>query len=156
MTVNILDVANNLPYIRMYYPVDDALRNRGNLTLVSPIFVKYFSLLLSLIHKTLADNMDENNDSIPTKKEIVKTMKEVLGSQGNNPVDDICNATVTRLPKLKMDMDDHRILIWDLVDRVLNANIGQMVRLYRQRKLTRVNDVTFRKQLAVKCETKNV
>ena len=138
------------------YPVDDAIRNMGNLTLVSPIFVKWFSLLLSLIHKTLEDNVDENQDSIPTKKDIVKTMKEVLGSQANNHVDDICHATVTRLPKIKMDMDDRQILVWDLVDRVLNANIGQMVRLYRQRKLTRVNDVTFRKQLAVKCETKNV
>ena len=143
MTVNILDVADNLQYIRMYYPVDDAMRNRGNLTLISPIFVKWLSLLLSLIHKTLEDYVDENNDLIPSKKDIIKTMKEVLDSQASNHVDDICHTTVTRLPKIKMDMNDRHHLVWDLVDRVLNANIGQMVRLYRQRKLTRVNDVTF-------------
>ena len=74
----------------------------------------------------------------------------------HNHVNDICDTTVTRLPKLKIDMEDRIQLIWDLENRVLNANIGKMVRLYRQRKLTRVNDVTFRKELAVKCETKHM
>ena len=138
----------------MYYPVDDAMRNRGNLTLISPIYVKSLSLLLSLTHKTLEDYVEENNDLIPSKKDIIKTMKQVLELQANNHVDDICHATVTRLPKIKIDMDDRHHLVWDLVDRVLNANIGQMVRLYQQRKLTRVNDVTFLKELAVKYETK--
>ena len=33
------DIIDDIPYIRMYYPIDDALRNKGSLTLVSPTFV---------------------------------------------------------------------------------------------------------------------
>ena len=79
----------NLQYIRMYYPADDAMRNRGNLTLISPIYVESLSLLLSLTHKILQDFVEENNDLIPSKKYIIKTMKEVLEIQANNHVYDI-------------------------------------------------------------------
>ena len=79
----------NLQYIRMYYPAGDAMRNRGNLTLISPIYVESLSLLLSLTHKILQDFVEENNDLIPSKKYIIKTMKEVLEIQANNHVYDI-------------------------------------------------------------------
>ena len=111
MTVNILDVADNLQYIRIYYPADGVMRNRGNLTLISPICIKSLSLLLSLTHKTLQDFVEENYNLMPSKKYILKTMKRVLELQANNHVDDICHATVTRLPNIKIDMDDCHHLV---------------------------------------------
>ena len=48
MTTSIAHVINNQDYLRMYYPIDDALRNKGSLTLTSTSYVKYFSMLLKL------------------------------------------------------------------------------------------------------------
>ena len=47
-------------------------------------------------------------------------------------------------------------LIYDLVNRVLNAVVGGQVKIFRTKKLSRVNDVTFRTMLKTKCEEGNV
>jgi hypothetical protein len=54
MIVMVEDIIDDIPYICMYYPVDDALINKGSLTLISPTYVKEFSLLLKCIDQTLS------------------------------------------------------------------------------------------------------
>ena len=41
MIVMVNEVIHNTQYIRLYYPLDDALHNRGKLNLVSPNYVKH-------------------------------------------------------------------------------------------------------------------
>ena len=47
-------------------------------------------------------------------------------------------------------------LIYDLVNRVLNFIVGGQVKIFRTKKLSRVNDVTFWTMLKTKCEEGNV
>ena len=47
-------------------------------------------------------------------------------------------------------------MILDLIERVLNAIVGGQVKIFRTKKLSRANDVTFRTNLKVKCEHGNV
>ena len=37
MIVTVKDIIDDIPYIRMYHPVDGALRNKESLNLVSPM-----------------------------------------------------------------------------------------------------------------------
>ena len=60
------------------------------------------------------------------------------------------------LPKLQMDTQHKESLIYALTDRVLNADVGSLVKGYMKSILTRINDVSFRKRLAVKCESNNI
>jgi hypothetical protein len=83
-------------------------------------------------------------------------MKEKLELDNTHLVTVICEMSKFRSSNDTLDQSDRISLVWDLIDRVLNASIGDLVKQYRQLKLTRVNDVSFRKQIAVKCETKNV
>ena len=54
-----------------------------------------------------------------------------MGDGEHNYINLICEESVRRLPKLNLDVDDRIALIWDLVNRILNANIGQMVKQYK-------------------------
>ena len=146
-------IIDNEVYIGLYYPVDDTLRNERSLTLVSPIYVKHMSEILKLIFFTLKIWIEENDASVPDKVEVVKLMKNRIGDGEHNYINLICEESVHRLIKLKLSEDNRRALMWDLVNRIPNANIGQMV---KQDRLNRVNDVSFRKRLAVKCGTANV
>ena len=57
---------------------------------------------------------------------------------------------------LHIDTLSIKNLIFDLIERVLNAIVGGQVKIFRTKKLTRVNDVTFRTMLKTKCEQGNV
>ena len=46
MSVKVIDIVDNINYIRLYYPQDDALRNKGSLTLVSPKYIKHMLQIL--------------------------------------------------------------------------------------------------------------
>ena len=43
-------------------------------------------------------------------------------------------------------------VVWELIERVMNATVGEYVRNYRRQVLVRVNTVAFRTELAVKSE----
>ena len=66
----------------------------------------------------------------------------------------LCDTYSNRLPKLTLSSDDKSMLTWDLISRVLNVVVGERVRSYRSKSLTRLNDVNFRKRISVKCEKK--
>ena len=50
-------------------------------------------------------------------------------------VAEVCNESKKRFPKLQLFLTDCQYLILDLVTHILNANIDQMVKQYRQEKL---------------------
>jgi len=75
MSVCISDVIENTKYIQLYYPVDDAIRNRGKLTLLSPAYCDIFSRLLKSIFKRVNKRWTNDEDIIPKKGVIIKDMK---------------------------------------------------------------------------------
>jgi hypothetical protein len=93
MIVMVDDIIDDIPYIRRYYPLDDALRNKGSLTLVSPKFVREFSSLLKLIDLTLEPCINDDKISIPDKKMVIEQMKEIFVTDKRNLVNVICETS---------------------------------------------------------------
>ena len=67
MSVQISDVIENERYLRLYYPLDDATRNKGKLTLLHPEYCDIFSCLLKLILKRINKTWDTDEKIIPDK-----------------------------------------------------------------------------------------
>ena len=42
-SATVLDIVDNTDHIRLYYPTDDALRNKGSLILVPPKYIAHLS-----------------------------------------------------------------------------------------------------------------
>ena len=72
MVVKEIDIIHNIKYIQSYYPTDDAIRNNGNLTLISPLFVMVFAKMLLVINDNFQYLMKYTNEMIPTNEEIKK------------------------------------------------------------------------------------
>ena len=47
MTAQMSEVTTNSRYLRLYYPIDDAIRNKGCVTLLRPDYCEYFAALLN-------------------------------------------------------------------------------------------------------------
>ena len=62
MSVVIQDVIENTNYVRLYYPLDDTIMNKGYLTLIVP---EYIAHMYSLF-KTIGDSIIKENKE--TKK----------------------------------------------------------------------------------------
>ena len=54
MSVKVIDIVDNINYVRMYYPQDDALRNKGSLTLVLPKYIKHMSQIMKVANSSIA------------------------------------------------------------------------------------------------------
>ena len=67
-------------------------------------------------------------------------MKQQLKVGISNLVDDLCNVSVNRLPQLILSKEDRNLLVWDMIDKVLNSNIGAIVESYQSNILSRVLD----------------
>ena len=70
------DVLKDSSYITKYYPIDLALRNKGNLTLMSPHYVKHFSDLLKLLSAKCQYHSKDGNDLLPNKNVILKVSEK--------------------------------------------------------------------------------
>ena len=75
LSVTIEDVVHNQHYVQMYYPVNEVVRNRGNLTLVDPKYIKFFSNILTDIKKIMEGIDSMNNEEISDKAVIVKRLE---------------------------------------------------------------------------------
>lgn len=53
-----------------------------------------------------------------------------------------------------LTLERRKNVIWELTDRIINANFGLIVSNYRSDKLKRINCVNFRTEVAVKSEKK--
>ena len=66
----------------MYYPVDEAIRNQGKLTLIDPKYIKYFSNILMDI-KHIMEGLDSvNNEEIPDKDVVIKNPRNKIKVKG--------------------------------------------------------------------------
>ena len=140
----------------MHYLLDDELRNRGDLTLVSPYYVKHLSCILKLAHDTTAQHYVEYNDSVPKRGHDTQWNEKKMEASVVNHIDEVCKECKKILPNSKLITHNQSFLLWNLITRIFNANIGKMVKQYRQDKLNRVNDVSFRKGVDVKCESTTI
>ena len=132
MIVMVNDVIHDTQYIRLYYPLDDVLRNSGNLTLVSPNYVKYLSGILQLAFRCLRLSVHDDKVAIPEQGKVIGKMKHIMESGTIDHVAEVCNESKKRLKKLQLFLANHQYLIWDLVTRILNANIGHTAKQYPQ------------------------
>ena len=73
-------------------------------------------------------------------------------SKNNYHVQKLIDTVMEQNLHLKCVKGDVSLLIQGLVERVLNAVVGGQVKLFRSKKLSRVNDVNFRQNLKIKCE----
>ena len=64
------DILHDKSYIRRYYPMDGAIRNKNNLTLASPHYVamsKFFKFVKEKTHYALVDGNNELPDESTIK-----------------------------------------------------------------------------------------
>ena len=81
MTAQISEVITNSRYLRFYYSIDDAIRNKGCITLLRPEYCNSFAALLKLIFKRVNKQWGEHEEIIPDKRLIMKEMKMNLLSE---------------------------------------------------------------------------
>ena len=70
MVVKEIDIIHNIKYIQTYYPTDDAIRNNGNLTLISLFFVMIFAKISLMINDNFQYLMKYTNEMIPNNEEL--------------------------------------------------------------------------------------
>ena len=61
---------------------------------------------------------------------------------------------MTRVVNEELTLPMRKGIIWGLIDKIVNALFGRVVRNYRENNLKQCNDVTFRTEIAVKSEKK--
>ena len=154
LSVKIEDVIHNQFYIQMYYPTDEAIRNRGDLTLIEPFYIKYFSNILTNIKQVMKGIDIHNKEAIPDQDEVIKRLKMLAKENENKDVDSITKLLKTKLSFKFLTSANMKDLIWEMIFRVIHATIGDKVRRYRRKTLLRLNTVAFRTELAVKSEHK--
>ena len=155
MSVFVQYIINDQDYIRLYYSNNDCIRNRGSLTLIHLIYVTDFSNILKLLKHCLNEYNDQNDTPISDKDIIKNMMKSKMNIETNNYINNICEKAINEI-NISLDIGNMDALVWDLIDRVMNSMIGLQVKKYRSDKMARVNDVSFRKRIAVKCKSANI
>ena len=156
MTVLITDVSLDTNYIKVYVPLDDRIRDEGYLTLISPKYAFSFAQILTMITKETTVDIDSPQFTKPDKGKIQDLILKKVRKKDEDHVNRFL-IKITGAPSMSnIETDVIKDLIYDLVNRVLNAIVGGQVKIFRTKKLSRVNDVTFRTMLKTKCEEANV
>ena len=154
MRTDVTSVIHDKQYMRMYYPLDDAVRNKGRLTLISPFYVKHLSNLLRYARDAIVKHNISDDVLLPLNADIIGLTKR---ENEQNQYEDITQLILTsrnRIKNLELTVNIRKDIIWELMDRMIDACFGRLIRQYRQNNLKRVNDVTFRTEIAVKSEKK--
>ena len=146
------DIVHDEIYMRLYYPLDESIRNRGNLTLIHPSYCHTFSSVLQNIKKILKYMMDENNIAIPNKEIIKERLQQKYLNDDTNDIHNIMVIMKSRVITPYLNDNELHSIVWKLIERVMNATVGECVRNYKRQVLVRVNTVAFRTELAVKSE----
>ena len=154
MPIEAEDIICNEYYVRMFYPLDTQLRKNGKLTLIQPSYCKLFLALSKNITSILSNRREFLNEVIPNKDEIILQIKNIMTSNDNMTVMDIVTLMKERNPLIKLKQDSIHDLVYELINRVLNALVGDRVKQFRKDVLFRVNTVAFRTDIAVKSEKK--
>ena len=84
----------------------------------------------------------------------MNAMKRENSNSQYKPITEICLISMTRVKHISLTIDIHREVIWGLIDRMINACFGNVIRQFRENNLKRINNVSFRTAIAVKSEKK--
>ena len=154
MCVKLIDVIQNENYIRLYYPMDERLKNKGDLTLIDPSYCPHFSGLLQQLKDIFKGIKDTDAVDIPDQQLVCDRALVMLREDSNCNATSIFALAKERVKCHSLTKDDILSLLMELMRKIINATIGDKVRKYRTNKLLRVNTVAFRTELAVKSEKK--
>ena len=152
MSTTVINLVNDKVYLQRYYPTDMAIRNKGNLTLITPPYISDLSALLKMSSRKIKLNIDSNENEIPDKDEVLDLIQNDCQKPEKDLISRLVDISATRVSNSCLARNDRKLLFWDLVNKILNAKIGSLVKTYKSKKLTRNNDVNFRSSLAVKSE----
>ena len=138
--------------MHLYYPLDEEIRNKGKLTLIHTIYCGLFSSILSNIKEIVKYMIETSGDVIPDKESIKQRMKNCYDRDKTNDINDLVLVMKKQVLITQLDDADLVVIIWELIERVSNATVGEFVIEYRRKVLVRMNTVAFRTELAVKSE----
>ena len=155
MTTDISKIIHNKDYTWLYLPLDDVIRNKGKLTLVSTPYIKQFSQLLKIARDTLNTINQVKDNMLPVEANILSVMKKENEICQYPAITHICLTSIKRVKHEVLTMTMRRELIWELLNRICNALFGRVIRNFRENSLKRCNDVDFRTEIAVKSESKH-
>ena len=155
MSCVLSDIVNNIKYIMMYYPLDDAIRNKGYITLATPVYATHMSLLLKMLSFSMVAVSEASKNSILQKEGVVRAIQDEFNNKNSDLVDELCIISTQRLPIMILTYIARLALFWELVNRILNVRISRSTRNYRSDVLIRHNDVYFRPSVAVISEKRN-
>ena len=128
--------------------MDDALRNKGFLTLISPDYIEIWSQIFSFVKKEI------NLDAVKTEA--------ANGTIKNRVLDELTKGSKIGLLTRLLDISEKKegnpavprhtrqLLFLEIVERTLNMKIGAVVRQYHSDVMHRKGgDVAFRKKISV-------
>ena len=70
MRIYVSNIFLNQHFIRMYYPIGDAIRNKGGLTLISPPYIKEFSKLLQFTRDKVTEKKNVSGVMLPLESDV--------------------------------------------------------------------------------------
>ena len=76
MATDITQIIHNKDYTRLYLHLDDEIRNKGKLTLVSPPYIKQFSELLKIARQILKEINEDSGNMSPIQANVIDIMKK--------------------------------------------------------------------------------
>ena len=140
------DILQDHEYIKRYYFIDDAIRNKGSLTLIARPYINELSILSRLLSKKY-DSCDNLRATSRNVKQGV--MKQITNGSHLSEMNLLVKTSNTRVVSMVLNNEDRLDVFLEILNRVSNAKIGNIVRQYRTNALTRVNYVKFRTELSV-------
>ena len=89
---------------------------------------------------------------VPLDADIMNVMRKENSNSQYKSITEICLTSRTRVKHVALTVDIRKEVIWELLDRIINACFGNVIRQFKENNLKRVNDVSFRTAIAVKSE----
>ena len=154
MRAYVTSIIHNKDYVRLYYLMDGAIRNRGQLTLISPPCIKDFSNLVRLAREKMVGNNIVNGVILPFEADIINITKKENSVRQYEPTVNLWFTSMDRVKKETLTIDTQKKIIWELLNIIFNTTFGVTIRNYREHNLQRLNNTNFRTALAVKPEKK--
>ena len=118
--------------------------------MITSPYISDLSALLKFSSSKIRLNIDSSDNEIPDKDEVLELIKYDYQKTEIDIISRLVDISITRINHICLSRYDEESLFWDLINRILNAKIGSLVKTYRSKKLTRNNDVNFRTSFAVK------
>lgn len=125
------DILSNVLYICKYYQLNDVLHNRGFLTLASPKYVEQFQNYKKKFLNWYMIKFLKWKRAYQTKK--INEIKNGNNDNISKTVEDMVILSASNVEHDALTNHDRKYLIYELVERTLNAKIGALVKDYRSK-----------------------